>query len=181
MAKPKKTVYKCSDEERKFFRIHNSQFGGSTSLGGDLLYYRGSPYRQRGNGLGGFFGSLFRRLIPFAKQYVLPHAKTALKNVAVDVLEGGRPLRESLKDHGIGALKSVGRQIVGQSGSGCQVRRRVSRKKKQKGKEMAKRVGRKKRTKKMKGRGLLKLKPIKIRRKKGKRRPLSRRDIFSVV
>jgi hypothetical protein len=72
-----------------------------------------------GYGLGGLFGAIARRLIPFAKEYILPHALTAAKGIASDVLEDKSKFRESLKSRGIGALKSIGRHVItGQKGSG---------------------------------------------------------------
>jgi hypothetical protein len=67
-----------------------------------------------------------RRLLPFLTKHVLPFAKTALKNVAVDVLDGNRNLKESISEHGVGALKGVGQSLLAQSGSGV---RAVKRKK----------------------------------------------------
>lgn len=91
-----------------------------------LMYYRGSPYRQKGHGLGSFFGNLMSRFIPFARKtllpaaqkYVLPHATAMVKNVASDILSQNQNLGESLRQHGLAALKGVGKNIIDQSGSG---------------------------------------------------------------
>lgn len=102
-----------------------------------LLFYRGGPYRQKGHGIGGFFGSLLSKLIPFAKnimlpaakKYVLPHMVDMAKNVAGDVIEQRSSLKDAFKQHGINALKETGRQITGQSGSGLPGRRKCTKRK----------------------------------------------------
>lgn len=113
------------------------QTGGSSAL--PLVVYRGSPVRQKGRGIGNFFGSIFRRLIPLAKQYILPHAKNAvksyvlpqakqtIKNIAVDILDGQRPIKETLKARSVEGLKAVGKDIISQSGSGRHRKRKSSR------------------------------------------------------
>lgn len=105
-------------------------YSGSNLLqpGRGLGYYRGYRYRQKGRGLGSFFGHLFRRFLPFArntllpaaKKYVLPHATTMAKNVAKDVFSQNQAIGESLREHGIAALKGVGSSVLNQSGSGLQ-------------------------------------------------------------
>jgi len=116
-------------------RLYNPQVGRGLDDG--LVYYKSSYRRQRGAGLGSILGSIARRLIPIAqnilwpaaKKYVLPHAATAAKQVASDVLSG-RNVKESIKDHGKQALKGIGEQIVNQSGSGRKRRRIKVRKRK---------------------------------------------------
>ena len=93
-----------------------------------LVYYRGYGYRQKGRGLGSFFGNLIKNLIPFAKntllpaaqKYVFPHAKEMVKNVGKDILTQNMSFRDSLRQHGIDALKGAGSTILNQSGSGYQ-------------------------------------------------------------
>ena len=101
-----------------------------------LQFYRSHVYRQKGRGIGSFFGSLFSRLLPFAKNVLLPAAKTHImphaaqmaRNVATDVFVNNQPLRGSLKSRGMDALKNVGSSFINQSGSG--IRRTKSRKRK---------------------------------------------------
>jgi len=88
-----------------------------------LRFYKTNVYRMRGNGLGGFFAKIARKLIPFATKHLLPHAMTMGRNVLSDVVEGGN-VRDSLRSHGIQALKEVGRSVVSQSGSGMRGRKR---------------------------------------------------------
>lgn len=97
-------------------RIYYGQYGGGVD--NNLFFYKAARLRQKGYGLGGFFASLAKRFIPFATKYIVPHAKKALLNVANEVLDGGRPLKESLQENALSAIKNVGRQVVGQSGSG---------------------------------------------------------------
>jgi hypothetical protein len=108
--------------DNDFFRVYYPQTGGAAAL----TFYKSNVYRQRGRGFGGFFGSLFKRLIPLAKQYVLPHAKTGLMNVANDVLNNNKSLVDSLKSNSIDTLKAVGKDILAQSGSGFSRKRKAS-------------------------------------------------------
>lgn len=104
-------------------RLYSPQTG--RGLENDLQFYKSSYRRQRGAGLGAIFGSIARRLLPFAqnilwpaaKKYVLPHAQMAAKNIAGDIMSG-RNVKESIKERGSTALKSIGEQIKTQSGSG---------------------------------------------------------------
>ena len=81
-------------------------------VGHGLSGYQGIPY-QRGNGLGSFFGRLFRAILPVAKRA----GKSALKtvgrealnmgtNVMADMAEG-RDIKESFKQHGLKAGRNV--------------------------------------------------------------------------
>jgi len=107
--------------EEDFFRFyHPNQIGGSV---GTEPFYQSSLRRQRGAGIGGFFGAIGRRLLPFLQKHVLPSAMSAVRNVADDLLDG-RNLKESIKEHGIDAIKGVGKSVLNQSGSGFQRKRR---------------------------------------------------------
>jgi hypothetical protein len=105
---------------QRLHRVYYGQYGGGVN--DDLLFYKAARLRQKGYGLGGFFSSLARRFLPFATKYIVPHAKKALLNVANEVLDGGRPIKESLKENALSALKNVGRDVIAQSGSGRQRR-----------------------------------------------------------
>jgi len=106
-----------------------------------------------GAGLGGLFGAFARRLLPLVKKFVVPHAAAALRSVASDVIESKQPFSQSLKSHGVNALKGVGRDLLRQTGSGrrrtikCAGKRSVKKTKK------AKVVKRKKRIQKKRGGG----------------------------
>lgn len=114
-------------------RLYSPQTGRGADDG--LSFYKSSYRRQRGAGLGSVLGAIARRLIPIAKnilwpaakKYVLPHAAHAAKQIAGDVLTG-RNVKESLKEHGKGALKEIGKEITSQSGSGRSKRSTKSRK-----------------------------------------------------
>jgi hypothetical protein len=90
-------------------------------------FYRANVRRQKGYGLGGIFGTLARHILPFVKRHVWPHAKQALKDIAVDTVVNRVPIKEAVKKRGIGALKAAGSSVLNQSGKG---RRRRKRKKK---------------------------------------------------
>ena len=100
-------------------------------LGGGLVYYQPSVLRQKGSGLGAIFGSLMRKLLPFAKnvilpaakKYVAPHAKEALKNIASDVINSTDTFGHSLKKNTMNALKRSGSDLINQSGTGRRSKR----------------------------------------------------------
>ena len=107
--------YSCGDDVELFFRKLPRQYGGALSI--ERPMYFAGVRRQRGAGIGGIFGTLARRLLPFAKKYILPYALEAVKNIATDLSEG-KNFKESLKENAVSALKSAGNQIINQSGSG---------------------------------------------------------------
>ncbi len=82
-----------------------------------LLMYRPNVRRQHGHGIGSFLGAMFSRLLPIAKEYILPHAVAAVKNVANDVVHGVN-FKQSLKDNAKGVFKGVTNQVFNQNGSG---------------------------------------------------------------
>lgn len=112
-------------------RLYTPQVGKGHDDG--LTFYRSSYRRQRGAGLGSIFGSIARRLIPFAKnfllpaaqKYILPHATEAAKNIADDIF-AGKNVKQTLKQHGKTAIKGIGDQFLGQSGSGRKRKRTTS-------------------------------------------------------
>lgn len=109
-------------EERDFNSIINmatqfviAQQGAGFEPG--LLMYRPNVRRQHGHGIGSFLGAMFSRLLPIAKEYILPHAVNAVKNVANDIVHGVN-LKQSLKDNAKGVFKDVTNQVFNQKGSG---------------------------------------------------------------
>ena len=92
------------------------------------MYFAGVR-RMRGAGIGGIFGSIARRLLPFAQKWLLPHALTAAKDIVNDISEG-RKIGESLKENASKAFKNAGKSYFNQSGSGMARRRTSSRRSK---------------------------------------------------
>lgn len=116
-------MYVCKMDEKEFFKLyHPQQRGGAVGEDGSV-FFKAYGSRQRGHGIGGIFGAIGRRLLPFIGKYVLPHAKTALERVATDVIHNKRNWKDSVKEHGVNALKGVGSSIFTQSGSGVQRKR----------------------------------------------------------
>lgn len=97
--------------------------------------FQGQSY-QRGNGLGSFFGRLFRSILPVAKRI----GKSALKTVGKEALglganfigdlATGRDAQESIKEHGLQStknlLKKAKKAIGNQSGGRIGKRKVVS-------------------------------------------------------
>ena len=86
-----------------------------TGSGGDLFFH--GPAYQRGHGLGGLFGRLFRAAVPMLKSSVLPAVKAGTRNfakeairtglgVASDVLDGDNATA-SFERHGRGSAKRL--------------------------------------------------------------------------
>lgn len=142
-----------------FIRLLSPQQGKGLDTDG-LQFYKSSYRRQRGRGLGSFFGSLFRKLMPFAKNtvlpfvktHVLPAAKKGASQLASDILSG-RNVKESFKERGQETLKGIGDSLRDQSGSGL---RRVRKRKRSCSKS-------KKSCKRQKGASLLKTRKAKQR------------------
>jgi hypothetical protein len=152
-------MYHCALNENDFFKIyHPTQNGGTVGLDGSSYYQASYLGRQRGRGLFGFLG---KRFLPWVGKYIWPHAKKAIANTAVQVLDQNRPWREALKDNGMQALKGAGNDILNQSGSGIRrgrkrkaYKKKISKIKKRKISKKPKRSKKtlKKRTKKTKKR-----------------------------
>ena len=113
--------------EEDFKRLFLSQ---PLRRGGGLedisIYY---PGRRRGGGILSAISGVARKVIPFLFRAVSPSAKEFGKAVITDMITEKRPLRESLKRHGIKAARSAGLRILNGSG---RVRNRSIRKKKKK-------------------------------------------------
>ena len=161
-------IYNCNLNEEDFFKLyHPQQRGGAVALDGSSFFKASTYSRQRGHGIGGIFGAIGRRLLPFIKQYVLPHAATAVKNVVSDVYTGKKNWKDSLKHEGINALKGIGASYLTQSGSGVRRRRKSE---KRKPKKRKKRTAKKRVLKRIKRTRTKKRRVVKKRAKRVKRK-----------
>ena len=68
---------------------------------------------RRGAGISSFIA---KRVLPFIFKAAKPAAKQFVSSVVKDTIKGKKPLKESLKKHGIKALKDAGLNLL--SGSG---------------------------------------------------------------
>lgn len=68
--------------QRAFDDYYHSQSGGNAA------YFQG-PSHQRGHGLGGIFGSLFRAAMPVFRTTIAPMLKTGAKAIASEALTTG--------------------------------------------------------------------------------------------
>ena len=103
-------------------------------VGHGLFGYQGTQF-QRGNGLGSFFGRLFRAILPVAKTVGKSALKSVAKqavnfgsNVVGDLAEGGK-FKESIKKRGLQAGQNLlheADQKLNQSGQGLGKRKVVS-------------------------------------------------------
>lgn len=91
-------------------------------IGSGLPVFTG--YRQRGAGLGSIFGLIGRYVLPIIKDYVMPHAKTALVNTVSDVVKG-TPLKQAVLKQGGDMLRNVASDLAKrQTGSGLRIKKR---------------------------------------------------------
>ena len=86
--------------------------------------YFGGVRRQAGRGFFSSIGNILSKLLPFAKQYILPSIGSAAQNIISDISTGDRPLKRSLKKHSISALKGMAKSYLDQKGSGRKRKRR---------------------------------------------------------
>ena len=96
-------------------RPRQSDIFGPSSTGGAINHARQWQLYQEGEGIGSFFGSIFRKLIPFATKAAKTVAGSSLvketgralkdsaiqglTNVAADVIGGGKTFEESASEN----------------------------------------------------------------------------------
>ena len=71
---------------------------------------------------GGIFSFIAKRILPFIFKAAKPAAKQFVSSVVKDTIKGKRPIKQSLKKHGIKALKDKGLTLL--SGSGKIIKKR---------------------------------------------------------
>ena len=82
----------------------------------------------RGNRRGaGIFSFIAKRVLPFIFKAAKPSSKTFVSSVVKDAIKGKRPIKQSVKKHGIKALKHTGLKLLSRSGK---IRKKKNRKKK---------------------------------------------------
>ena len=75
---------------------------------------------------GGIFSFIAKRVLPFIFKAAKPAAKQFVSSVVKDTIKGKKPLKESLKKHGIKALKDTGLNLLSGSGKIMKKRRITS-------------------------------------------------------
>ena len=78
-----------------------------------------TPGDRRG---GGIFSFIAKRVLPFIFRAAKPSAKKSVSSVVRDTIKGKRPIKLSIKNHGIKVLKDTGSKLL--SGSGKITKRR---------------------------------------------------------
>ena len=71
---------------------------------------------------GGIFSFITKRVLPFIFRAAKPSAKEFVSSVVNDTIIGKRPIKQSIKKHGIKALKDTGLKLL--SGSGKIIKKR---------------------------------------------------------
>lgn len=94
--------------------------------GSGVGFYAGASH-QKGYGIGGFLGGLFRNILPFLKSGAKAVGREALRagsHVLSDVASGETPLKESLKRHAHEAQENLMQKLsTKMSGSGIKRKR----------------------------------------------------------
>ena len=80
-----------------------------------------SPRSRKG---GGIFSFLAKKVLPFIIKAVKPSAKTFATSVLKDVITGKTPIKQSIKKHGIKAVKETGMKML--TGSGRIIKKKKS-------------------------------------------------------
>ena len=82
-------------------------------------------HRSVGNRRGaGIFSFIAKRVLPFIFKAAKPAAKQFVSSVVKDTIKGKKPLKQSLKKHGIKALKDTGLNLLSGSGEIMKKRRK---------------------------------------------------------
>ena len=82
-----------------YIQYYENQIGGGRTGGIENVFY--GSRRQRGNGIGGFLGGLFRMALPFIKSGAKAIGKEAFRagvNMTDDVLSKGVNVKTAFKD-----------------------------------------------------------------------------------
>lgn len=156
-----------------YYQAYEPQIGGS-------LAYKASYYRQKGAGLGGVFGAIASRLLPFVKSllpHVVPPIKSAVKNIAMDVINNKQSFKDSLRSNAMSALKEAGTNLLNQSGGRIRRRRRVRKRQARTRKPTKRKIKRKPKRKPLK-RLKSKSKTKKKKKKSSRRKLISKPSLF---
>lgn len=111
--------------------MHNNVVKYYVNQAGNGLghYYVGSSH-QKGYGLGGFLGGLFRTILPFLKSGAAAVGREALRtgsHILADAASGGIPLSSSVQRHTEEAGGNLMRKLSAKlSGNGIKRRRTAS-------------------------------------------------------
>ena len=117
---------------RGYNRPRKSDIFGPSSTGGRINHAGQRDVYQEGEGIGSFFSSIFRKLIPFvtktaktvagsslvkgAGQALQDSAVSGLTNVAADLIGGKKNLNESVSENISEARKNIASAIKASSG-----------------------------------------------------------------
>ena len=140
---------------RGFNRPRKSDIFGPSSTGGSMRHVRQRELYQEGEGIGSFFSSIFKKLMPFATKAVKTVAGSSLAketgkalkdtavsgltNMAADVIGGNKTIQESAAENLMKAREDISSAIKASrkrsSGSGsvkAKVKTKGNKKKKKK-------------------------------------------------
>ena len=81
----------------------------------NIFQPRSIAYR-RGSGILSFISGVAKRVLPLLIKAAKPAAKEFGTSMVKDIMQGKKPIRRSLKDNGINALKQTGLRLIRGSG-----------------------------------------------------------------
>ena len=112
---------------RGFNRPRKSDIFGPSSTGGSMRHVRQRELYQEGEGIGSFFSSIFKKLMPFATKAVKTVAGSSLAketgkalkdtavsgltNMAADVIGGNKTIQESAAENLMKAREDISSAI----------------------------------------------------------------------
>ena len=108
----------------------------------NIFQPRGIPHR-RGSGIFSILSGVAKKVLPFLVKAAKPAAKEFGSSVLKDVLNK-KPLGQSLKKHGVKALKKTGARLIRGSGKVRKVKKKNLKKKKKKNRKNMKKKKNKK-------------------------------------
>ena len=117
----------------------------------DIFQPRRSSHARGNRRGGGIFSFIAKRVLPFIFEAAKPSAKTFVSSVIKDTIKGKRPTKQSIKKHGIKALKDTGLKLLSGSGKIIKKKKKKKKKKNKKGKTILKHLRKKKKTKSRRG------------------------------
>lgn len=94
----------------------------------DITVFQPARRLRKGSGFFSLISGIAKRVLPFLFKAAKPAAKEFGKSVIEDVITKKRPIRQSLKENGVNALKQTGMNML--RGSGKVTKKRKLRKRK---------------------------------------------------
>ena len=113
-------------EFKQLFSLQPMRKGGGFD---DISVFQSPLGYRKGGGIFSLISGVAKRIIPFLIRSAKPAAKAFGTAVATDLITKKRPLKQSVKKHGVTALKKTGLRLLKGSGKKRTKKRRTVSKK----------------------------------------------------